>query len=146
MVIFVTPLYASLVVWVVAVRVAGITILVYVVKVVVSLEDTVVLNDPMPPFGNIRFQYSSSDLRVIVFGDELTDVVEQSHKHRFIIGIVFMACVMVARRGLYGELRARLADGTINLPVSSVHALDDITDAVRASGEAGRVGKVLLRP
>ena len=39
-----------------------------------------------------------------------------------------------------------LADGTINLPVSSVHALDDITDAVRASGEAGRVGKVLLRP
>ena len=27
----------------------------------------------------------------------------------FIIGIVFMACVMVARRGLYGELRARLA-------------------------------------
>ena len=55
--------------------------------------------------------------------------------------------VTPARRGeLAAELRARLADGTINLPVSSVHALDDITDAVRASGEAGRVGKVLLRP
>lgn len=27
----------------------------------------------------------------------------------FIIGLVFIACVMVARRGLYGELRARLA-------------------------------------
>lgn len=27
----------------------------------------------------------------------------------FIIGLIFIACVMVARRGLYGEMRARLA-------------------------------------
>ena len=51
------------------------------------------------------------------------------------------------RRGeLFAELRARLADGTLTLPVAAVHDLADVTDAVRASGEAGRDGKVLLRP
>jgi NADPH:quinone reductase-like Zn-dependent oxidoreductase len=47
---------------------------------------------------------------------------------------------------LMAELRERIADGTVTLPVASIHALDDIADAVRASDEAGRRGKVLLRP
>lgn len=51
------------------------------------------------------------------------------------------------RRGaLMGELRARIADGTVDLPVASIHSIDDIAGAVRASDTAGRVGKVLLRP
>ncbi len=50
------------------------------------------------------------------------------------------------RGRLFQELFARILDGTLTLPVASVHALDDIASAVAASGEAGRVGKVLLRP
>lgn len=50
------------------------------------------------------------------------------------------------RARLMAELFARIVDGTVQLPVGPVHALDDIAEAVRASGEAGRSGKVLLRP
>lgn len=50
------------------------------------------------------------------------------------------------RGRLFQELFARLQDGTLTLPVAGVHGLDDIAGAVAASGEAGRVGKVLLRP
>jgi NADPH:quinone reductase len=51
------------------------------------------------------------------------------------------------RRGqLMAELGERIADGTVSLPVAAVHPLDEITAAVRQSAEAGRVGKVLLRP
>lgn len=50
------------------------------------------------------------------------------------------------RGRLFQELFARLQDGTLTLPVASIHGLDDIAQAVAASGEAGRVGKVLLRP
>ncbi|MGO4594779.1 zinc-binding dehydrogenase [Leifsonia sp. 2TAF2] len=50
------------------------------------------------------------------------------------------------RGRLFQELFARLLDGTLTLPVAGIHDLDDIAAAVAASGEAGRVGKVLLRP
>ena len=50
------------------------------------------------------------------------------------------------RGRLFQELFARILDGTLTLPVASIHSLDDIASAVAASGEAGRVGKVLLRP
>lgn len=50
------------------------------------------------------------------------------------------------RTQLFGELRQRIADGTLRLGVDSIHPLDRITDAVIASGEAGRGGKVLIRP
>ncbi|MGO4298662.1 zinc-binding dehydrogenase [Leifsonia sp. RAF41] len=50
------------------------------------------------------------------------------------------------RGRLFQELFARLQDGTLTLPVAGIHSLDDIAAAVAASGEPGRVGKVLLRP
>lgn len=50
------------------------------------------------------------------------------------------------RGRLFQELFARLQDGTLTLPVAGIHPLDDIAAAVAASGRAGRVGKVLLRP
>ena len=50
------------------------------------------------------------------------------------------------RGRLFQELFARLQDSTLTLPVAGIHGLDDIAGAVAASGEAGRVGKVLLRP
>jgi NADPH2:quinone reductase len=50
------------------------------------------------------------------------------------------------RGRLFQELFARLLDGTLTLPVAGIHDLDDIAAAVAASSEAGRVGKVLLRP
>ena len=50
------------------------------------------------------------------------------------------------RGRLFGELIARIIDGTLTLPVSGIHSFDDIAAAVAASGEPGRVGKVLLRP
>ncbi|WP_374008598.1 zinc-binding dehydrogenase [Leifsonia sp. LS-T14] len=50
------------------------------------------------------------------------------------------------RGRLFQELIARIQDGTLTLPVAGIHSLDDIAAAVAASGEPGRVGKVLLRP
>lgn len=49
------------------------------------------------------------------------------------------------RGALFGELIQRLTDGTLTLPVSAVFDAADISDAVRASDTAGRVGKVLLK-
>jgi len=50
------------------------------------------------------------------------------------------------RGRLFQELFARIQDGTLTLPVASIHSLDDIAAAVAASDTPGRVGKVLLRP
>lgn len=50
------------------------------------------------------------------------------------------------RAELFGELGGYLADGTVTLPVAGTYAFDDVAAAVRASGTAGRVGKILLRP
>jgi NADPH:quinone reductase-like Zn-dependent oxidoreductase len=50
------------------------------------------------------------------------------------------------RGRLFQELFARIQDGTLTLPVASVHPLSDIAAAVAASDTPGRVGKVLLRP
>lgn len=47
---------------------------------------------------------------------------------------------------LMGEVFQAAADGTLKLPVDSVHSFIDIKAAVAASGRPGRVGKVLLRP
>lgn len=50
------------------------------------------------------------------------------------------------RGRLFQELFARIQDGTLTLPVASIHPLSDIAAAVAASDTPGRVGKVLLRP
>lgn len=50
------------------------------------------------------------------------------------------------RQRLFAELGERLAAGDLTLPVASIHAFDDVREAVRASLTPGRVGKVLLRP
>jgi NADPH2:quinone reductase len=50
------------------------------------------------------------------------------------------------RQALFGELAERIGQGVLTLPVSSIHAFEDVRDAVRASQTPGRVGKVLLRP
>lgn len=47
---------------------------------------------------------------------------------------------------LFKELIGRVQDGTLTLPVAGTFAFDDISAAVTASAEPGRVGKVLLRP
>jgi NADPH:quinone reductase-like Zn-dependent oxidoreductase len=47
---------------------------------------------------------------------------------------------------LFGELVGRVLDGSLTLPVAATYGLDDITAAVAANGEPGRVGKVLLQP
>jgi NADPH:quinone reductase-like Zn-dependent oxidoreductase len=50
------------------------------------------------------------------------------------------------RGRLFQELFARIQDGTLTLPVAGIHPLEDISAAVAANAEPGRVGKVLLRP
>lgn len=50
------------------------------------------------------------------------------------------------RGRLFQELFARIKDGTLTLPVASIHPLGEISAAVTASDTPGRVGKVLLRP
>jgi len=46
---------------------------------------------------------------------------------------------------LFQELMGRVLDGTLTLPVAATFDLDEISAAVAASGEPGRIGKVLLR-
>ncbi|WP_175182984.1 zinc-binding dehydrogenase [Cryobacterium psychrophilum] len=46
---------------------------------------------------------------------------------------------------LFQELMGRVLDGTLTLPVAATYDISEISAAVAASGEAGRVGKVLLR-
>lgn len=46
---------------------------------------------------------------------------------------------------LFGELIARILDGTLTLPVDSTFDAADIVSAVHASSEPGRAGKVLIR-
>lgn len=50
------------------------------------------------------------------------------------------------RRRLMGELFARLADGTLALPVEAIYPLEEIGEAARANFAPGRAGKILLRP
>lgn len=50
------------------------------------------------------------------------------------------------RAALIGEIIARVAEGTLALPVSAVHTFDDVSQAARANFEPGRVGKLLLQP
>ncbi len=50
------------------------------------------------------------------------------------------------RRRLMGELLARLADGTLALPVGALYPLDEIGAAAEANFEPGRPGKILLTP
>lgn len=47
---------------------------------------------------------------------------------------------------LFRELIQRVLAGELTLPVEATYSFDDVTDAVRASLGAGRIGKVLLRP
>lgn len=46
---------------------------------------------------------------------------------------------------LFGELIARILDGTLTLPVDSTFDAANIVSAVRASSKPGRAGKVLIR-
>lgn len=51
-----------------------------------------------------------------------------------------------ATRGtLFGELIQRVTDGTLTLPVAGTFDAADVSEAVKASNTAGRVGKILLR-
>ena len=47
---------------------------------------------------------------------------------------------------MVGELVRDAAEGRLELPVGGIFPLDDIAGAVRASGEAGRSGKIVLKP
>ena len=47
---------------------------------------------------------------------------------------------------MFGEVVALAARGELVLPIEAVFGLDQIGDAVRASGEPGRKGKIALRP
>ena len=46
---------------------------------------------------------------------------------------------------LLGELVTSAAKGELDLPVDAVFGLDQVIEAVTASGEPGRKGKVVLR-
>jgi NADPH:quinone reductase-like Zn-dependent oxidoreductase len=47
---------------------------------------------------------------------------------------------------MIGELVADAANGKLTLPVDGIYPLEEIAAAVKASGEPGRRGKVVLRP
>ena len=47
---------------------------------------------------------------------------------------------------MFGEVVALAARGELVLPIEAVFGLDQIVDAVKASGEPGRKGKIALKP
>lgn len=50
------------------------------------------------------------------------------------------------KAALMGEVFTRVAAGEVTLPVSATFGLEAVADAIAANFEAGRVGKVLLKP
>jgi len=50
------------------------------------------------------------------------------------------------RRELIGELLTRVVEGSLTLPVESIHPFEQIGAASTANFAPGRVGKILLRP
>ena len=75
------------------------------------------------------------------------DVIFKQATVRGFWGSKVSAAMPAQDRGrLIGELLARLADGTITLPVEATYPLSEIADAVRANAAPGRAGKILLAP
>ena len=50
------------------------------------------------------------------------------------------------RSALMRELYERVGDGSLTLPVEAVYPLGQISEAARANGAPGRVGKIVLHP
>ena len=48
-------------------------------------------------------------------------------------------------RKMYEELWSMVRDGSLELPVSSSHPLDEFADALMADAAHGRIGKVILK-
>lgn len=59
---------------------------------------------------------------------------------------VFSAMSAEDSSRLFGELFARLEDGTITLTAEATYPLAQVAEAARHNGQAGRTGKVLLTP
>ena len=75
------------------------------------------------------------------------DVIFKQATVRGFWGSKVSAAMSAEDRGrLMGELLARLADGTITLPVEAVYPLAQISEAAHANFAPGRVGKILLKP
>ncbi len=47
---------------------------------------------------------------------------------------------------MVGELVRDAAGGRLELPVGGIYPLEEIERAIRATQEAGRAGKIVLRP
>lgn len=56
------------------------------------------------------------------------------------------AMTVAAREALYADLAAAIADGTLDVPVEAIYAIEDIKDALAHAERAGRGGKILVAP
>jgi NADPH:quinone reductase-like Zn-dependent oxidoreductase len=75
------------------------------------------------------------------------DVIFRQISVRGFWGSLVSAATTREQRAAYtAELVAGIRSGALTLPVEATYSLDEIGDAMRASGVAGRAGKVLLRP
>ena len=51
-----------------------------------------------------------------------------------------------ALAALYGDLMARIADGSLRVDIEATYSLDDIKSALEHAGREARSGKVLITP
>ena len=51
-----------------------------------------------------------------------------------------------ARRAVFAELAARIADGTLSANVQATYGLEHVREAVAAAAEGARTGKIILEP
>lgn len=61
-------------------------------------------------------------------------------------GVVSKQMDAGTRQRLFGELMERILSGQLTLPVAGTFGLDQAREAAAANAEAGRIGKILLRP
>jgi len=79
-----------------AIKVARVPVLTVMVPEEVSLEDRVVLHQPVIVLGDVRPQDGSGELCVVVRRQRVADIVQQGDHHGFVVGAVALG----ARRAL----------------------------------------------
>jgi NADPH2:quinone reductase len=93
--------------------------------------------------------------RLVVFGAMAAPVMEipsgpvifrDLHIEGFWGAAVSKEMPAAERAELFSEIIARLLDGSVTLPVSATYSLADVRHGAAANFDAGRAGKVLLRP
>ena len=115
---------------------AGMAIATRVVRKVIGLEDTVVLDDPPGSLGHVRAQDGGGKLGVIVRGQRVAQVMQQCRNHQFLLRAVAQRTRGRLQRMLLTVDRVAGERGALGAEVVE-HAVGDARSSSRPRGAAG---------